>query len=555
MKIKTKIPNIPNLNFQYDENRDIILDSSEATIISNFSQKETIIKNIHVTINENIIISFENPEDKFFFMKKIKEEILEDGKTSSTYINNYEEYTVKFENTAYEITIHNVYINSSENKYKFKGTGLKIILETKNNDICDERFNVWNLIENIEISQNILQKFDDDKLKNIFLKSKNTEEYDEIELHRKLCDKHNNCDFFKEYEGYIICEKNKKYRDYIKEYEKSTEESLKQFKNVNSFFYYKTEEEDMEKYDETMRDLEILLNLFGAKSYNLRTKIIENGIYRKIIFKRFNTTKTIGFSVIKNFPNNLFDFINSSYAQYVILKDNFVDINLLIHYYIMIKNENYVEVKTLLCSTFFECLTNKKLNQSNNQINNRTQKKNLRRELINRFNELNLDTSKILKIFLPEVDEFFDEITLTFIASETIGKNKKKVLNIIKNYKKTYVIENLVFYRNRIVHSGNIIVFESDTQKIIENVYNKKLKKDYNGKGEELLDEINEFILNNLPIKDFNNTIFRQQKFMEYIIEIFLLRMLNVDCLINSNEFDDNNFNSKDYIKQFLNIK
>ena len=311
----------------------------------------------------------------------------------------------------------------------------------------------------------------------------------------------------------------------------------------------------MEKYDETMRDLEILLNLFGAKSYNLRTKIIENGIYRKIIFKRFNTTKTIGFSVIKNFPNNLFDFINSSYAQYVILKDNFVDINLLIHYYIMIKNENYVEVKTLLCSTFFECLTNKKLNQSNDQINNRTQKKNLRRELINRFNELNLDTSKILKIFLPEVDEFFDEITLTFIASETIGKNKKKVLNIIKNYKKTYVIENLVFYRNRIVHSGNIIVFESDTQKIIENVYNKKLKKDYNGKGEELLDEINEFILNNLPIKDFNNTIFRQQKFMEYIIEIFLLRMLNVDCLINSNEFDDNNFNSKDYIKQFLNIK
>ena len=128
-------------------------------------------------------------------------------------------------------------------------------------------------------------------------------------------------------------------------------------------------------------------------------------------------------------------------------------------------------------------------------------------------------------------------------------------MNIIKNYKKTYVIENLVFYRNRIVHSGNIIVFESDTQKIIENVYNKKLKKDYNGKGEELLDEINEFILNNLPIKDFNNTIFRQQKFMEYIIEIFLLRMLNVDCLINSNEFDDNNFNSKDYIKQFLNIK
>lgn len=61
--------------------------------------------------------------------------------------------------------------------------------------------------------------------------------------------------------------------------------------------------------------------------------------------------------------------------------------------------------------------------------------------------------------------------------------------------------------------------------------------------------------MNNLPIKDFNNTIFRQQKFMEYIIEIFLLRMLNVDCLINSNEFDDNNFNSNDYIKQFLNIK
>ena len=63
MKIKTKIPNIPNLNFQYDENRDIILDSSEATIISNFSQKETIIKNIHVTINENIIISFEPMRD------------------------------------------------------------------------------------------------------------------------------------------------------------------------------------------------------------------------------------------------------------------------------------------------------------------------------------------------------------------------------------------------------------------------------------------------------------------------------------------------------------
>ena len=553
MKIETKIPNIPNLNFQYDENRDIILECSGATIISNISQKETIIRNIHVIINENIIISFENPEDEFFFMKKIKEEILEDGKTNSTYIDNFEEYTVKFENTDYDIIINNVYINFSENDYKFKGFGVKIILETKNKKAYNKNFNVWTLIENVEISQNILQKFDDEKLKNIFLKSKNTEEYEFKELHKKLCEKYNNCDFFKDYRGYVICEKNKKNKDYIKEYNESTEESLKQFKNVNSFFYFQTEEKDLEEYDETMKDLEILLNLFEAKTHNLRIKIIRNGIYKKIVINKFNNTKTNGISLIKNFPNNLFNFINSSYTQYIILKENFVDINLLIHYCIMIKNEKYVEVKTLLCSAFFECLTNKKLNQTNMQINTKYQKKNLRRELINRFNELNLDTSKILKIFLPEVDEFFDEITLTFISSDTIGKNKKKVGNIIKNYKKTYVVENLVFYRNRIVHSGNLTVLEIDSRKIIENVYEKKLKKEYNGRGKRLLDEINEFILKNLPMKDFKNTIFRQQEFMEYTIEIFLLRMLNADCLINPNEFDDNNFNSKDYIKQFLN--
>lgn len=353
MKIETKIPNIPNLNFQYDENRDIILESSGATIISNISQKETIIRNIHVIINENIIISFENPEDEFFFMKKIKEEILEDGKTNSTYIDNFEEYTVKFENTDYDIIINNVYINFSENDYKFKGFGVKIILETKNKKAYNKNFNVWTLIENVEISQNILQKFDDEKLKNIFLKSKNTEEYEFKELHKKLCEKYNNCDFFKDYRGYVICEKNKKNKDYIKEYNESTEESLKQFKNVNSFFYFQTEEKDLEEYDETMKDLEILLNLFEAKTHNLRIKIIRNGIYKKIVINKFNNTKTNGISLIKNFPNNLFNFINSSYTQYIILKENFVDINLLIHYCIMIKNEKYVEVKTLLCSAFF----------------------------------------------------------------------------------------------------------------------------------------------------------------------------------------------------------
>ncbi len=87
----------------------------------------------------------------------------------------------------------------------------------------------------------------------------------------------------------------------------------------------------------------------------------------EIRIKSKNTYKLDGNSIFKDWPDNLFNFINSSYDSYIDFKNSEIDIDLLLHYYVWIKNEHYVEVKLMLCSAFFEILKNNKLDPSKNE--------------------------------------------------------------------------------------------------------------------------------------------------------------------------------------------
>ena len=108
----------------------------------------------------------------------------------------------------------------------------------------------------------------------------------------------------------------------------------------------------------------------------------------EIRIKTKNTFKLKGSSIFKNWPNNLFDFINSSYDSYLAVKNSDIDIDLLLHYYVWIKNEQYAEVKLMLCSAFFEVLKNNNLDPSKKEGG-------FHHILTQRFNLLKLNTNKL----------------------------------------------------------------------------------------------------------------------------------------------------------------
>lgn len=114
-------------------------------------------------------------------------------------------------------------------------------------------------------------------------------------------------------------------------------------------------------------------------------------------------------------------------------------------------------------------------------------------------------------------------------------------------------------YRNKIIHSGKFELHPEDINKILENLITD-FKNDYNRDSQiELIEKIGndmKFELNNV---DSIFDIFKQSELFETVIEIFLLNLLNVDCLLIRNNSlksqipnREDDFNSKKYVDKFI---
>ena len=130
-----------------------------------------------------------------------------------------------------------------------------------------------------------------------------------------------------------------------------------------------------------------------------RMKIIQyedNKLEIKI--KSKNIHKTKGNSIFMDHSINFINFINSVYDNYCECKNDVIDIDFLLDYYVWIKNESYLEVRLILCSAFMEIFKNNK-----NDNSKKNQKGTFNKSLSKRFLDLKLDTTKILEILQKEI--------------------------------------------------------------------------------------------------------------------------------------------------------
>ena len=525
-----KIPIIPNLDLEKNEKEHYEFNVDVGKIKSKQTGEIAKIYNIKIEIYDKIDISFEI--EKLTYCNLFMEEIPSDNGRKFIDTSEIRFFDINCNSDKYNINLLNFnlrhYTHESKNgivKDYILGECDECILVKNNNFINDdENVQVWNILECSNTSHVGFFEFGSDNLSNVFLKSINTHDYyceyetqEDLEIRYNLQEKQNR--------------------------------SFNQLLGENSFLYY--EDSYGEISNEIIDNIDKLLMFYDSNIIPSRFVIFESIDTKKLIIKikSKNNYKLNGMSIFKDWPNNLFNFINSSYDAYINAKSSDIDIDLLLHYYVWIKNEQYAEVKLMLCSEFLEVLKNDKLNPHKNENGHFYDK------IFQRFSFAKLDTYKLLKLLQPEIFQIITDLEKEYIDQ---GYKRKDVIKICKKYKKEYLLRCIERYRNKIIHSGKFELLPEDIDKILENLI-KDFKNDYKLDHQiELIEKIGndmEFKLNNVD-SIFN--IFKQAKLFESIIEIFLLNLLNVDCLLVNNHSlkskipHEEDFNSKNYMDKFI---
>ncbi len=535
-EIRPKVPNIPFLNIGFHN-----LNLNEGKLIFQNGEKHEI---YDVTIKINKII-------EVFF--KIKNTNTQRTLYEMLRSDQIEYFDLKFLYEDYKIFIKDFHLNN--NNFSLNADGIENIFSglgkkstfTKNIFDESEKVNVWTLIENISVSQNIIKDFT--SLNNFYLKSKYTHDPTFSEVHKLICGENERCDDFEEGICIFNCDKAGQLTEKIINQQNMRRDSFNQFKDVEGYFFYDDYYSEIRnKWDKIIDDLFVLLSFYSSKIVHQRICIIKQNDFLEIRIEPSNYTNLNGDCIFSENACDLYEFIESSYPNYHDLDCCDFDIRLLIHYFVWIKNQFYTETKILLGSTFIEALKAqyygvewaelfKKLDRIYNS------------EEVNSRNALNIDTEKIFKHFQYKIFKLFNEIESQHIDNFH-GDEKYKVRMIFEDFRKKFFLHTVVYYRNKIVHRGNITAERDDLIEILDEVKNL-LDREYNGLRNTLLHNLYE---NYLKPEFQNNSVdwddIDQSILLERLIELTLLELLKVDCLLaNYPKFHINKTN--EYINLF----
>lgn len=308
----------------------------------------------------------------------------------------------------------------------------------------------------------------------------------------------------------------------------------------NLFFYHETEYYERNEFSSNINEL---LSFFTSNIKHRVMTIIKsiNEDKLEILFESKNTHKLNGHSIFPQFPKNFIDFLNSSYGEYIKLKESNFNIDLLILYYIFFKNEVYINIKHLFGSIFIETL----IAQYNVIKTISFRKKTFAEKLEHILTfDLNLNIPKLFDKFEKDLLNELEEI----VSLKMNNLHHKHNINIVLNdFKKYFFIEIIKTYRNKNVHHGEIEFNSSDLENIV-NISLDNTNKSCNGEINEkiigILCENKNIIINSRYIKDLNT----QNRVIENLMEVILLKLLNTNCKLLYNKLRPH-INSKEYIK------
>lgn len=529
--INAKIPNIPILGFN-KKGEEYIFRSNLGNLRFKDENEIHTINYIEIKIKDSICISFSIDWIGYhnYFCKKIDENRFTD-------LNEHKYYEIDCISGEYTLYFSDCYCVKIEDFSKIYLHALQVNIIKNDDKIDDEEVvNVWNILESLEIKQSTVKEFDSDFLKNFFLKSEYTNDYSIIDENEKI----------------LINE----------ELENNQFNSFNQLLNRNPFLFTETTYQNV--FSKEIDNIERLLMFYDSTISPVRMRIIESKITKKleVIIIPKNNTPNLENSIFWKVPNNFFDFLNSSYENYLELKNSDLNIDLLFYYYIWIKNESSLEVQLVLCSAFMEILKNNQLHPSRND--------NLKlfKRLQLRIDQAGLDPIKILKYLQPHIYEVVYDIKKEFKNEEFYSDNKFH--STWEMFLKTYVPSIIKFYRDKLLHSGQLKMEQEDI-KVFINKWELNFKEGLREDQQEWADKISESLKDKLI--NFSR-VYRapdQCIFIKEFIDLILLALLDVDCILTNenrfktevrmkkigtdglnHEFEDNSFKSKDYLKKFL---
>lgn len=228
-------------------------------------------------------------------------------------------------------------------------------------------------------------------------------------------------------------------------------------------------------------------------------------------------------SIFADTPYNFYEFINSTYDNYVALKDSNIDIDLLLYYYVLLKNENYINIKLALCSIIMEILKNYKLKQEDYEMQFIDKIKEL-------FPKLKLDCMKLFKFLQPELYTIFDDVTNKKLNNHYYNSH---ISLVCRYFRKNYIPSLIEVYRNTTIHSGDFKLDKSKLNDWIDRKW-KAIVKDELPHSETLIEEVADYIKNNTQQTTSIDDLSTQTQFFECLIDIIMLTLFDVKCELDT---------------------
>lgn len=530
MSINPKISNIPILGFDKSE-EGYIFKSDLGNLRFKDEDEIHIINNIEIRIKDNICISFSIDWRGYnnYFCEKI-------GENKFTDLKEQKYYEIDCISGEYKLYFSDCYWVGDENSVKVYLEASQVNIIKNDDKIHDEEaVSVWNILES-DISQSSVKEFDCDCLKKFFIKSKGTNDY-------KIID---------ENENKILI--NEELRD-------AQFESFYQLLDPNPFLFTQTTYQNV--FCDEIENIEKLLMFYDSKISPIRMRIIQEKVTKKleVIITPKSNSPDLGKSIFRKMHNNFFNFLNSSYENYVKLKHSDLNIDLLFYYYTWIKNEQSLEVMLVLCSAFMEILKNDNIEPSKNDGFD------LFDRLQSRIDEAEIDSIKLFEFLQPAIYEVVRDIKKEFKNEKFYSDNRFH--STCKMFLKTYVASIIKFYRNKLLHSG-LLKMEKDDIEVFIGKWESNFKDGLRENQQKWADMIAEALKDKLVdyIRVYN--AIDQSEFIKEFIELMLLTLLDSDCMLTNEErfkmkvgvkkieiegvvreFDDISTNSQAYIKKF----
>ena len=513
---------MPIIDFISTDDGKIKIKIGKLKLISNENFKY--IHNVEIEISENIIISFKDPENLIKIL----------WKNYDFTDNNIETKNYKFKYKNFTFIFKKLYIIQPSSNFARKAQVDQIIIK-KGKINPNTKVNVYELID-----ENYLYHgtFEHDKFK--------------IDIDSTINPK------------------------------------IKEIYNAQSCFKYECKYNEVENWNDFIWKVHLMLRFYTGNLLFPQTKIILKDFKNfKITFNGFKSLGERNSIFFENY-NTFSEFLKTSFE---VFNENWKFYNLLFTYWTALDDKRFTEILNLSGFVVFELLEKHLLPSNDGEFPDK---------LYHVFISQNFDLEFFNELFFKEFTDKLQNIYETYLQN---CPNTQLVSKTFEFYKTNFILYYIQYYRNKIVHDGEID-FEKNAMPIIlkkihdklrnmylmENKLPQKTLSDFEGEHKNIEDTYWEGFRKGFKIGNELRTNYYSQKYYEdilpiitdiqktlnkyfkeniikimdpleaydKIITIFLIKLLNIDCILpNEPKFNiDGDYidNSKEYISKFIKL-